>query len=112
MAAVRSVKQREYELIARLAAAGGQQQRRRRDLASLGDGYLVHVPVGSAARKIAVRVLDHPVRQVRSEFRFSHRALSSKLQGTYHRAPDRPNPNSRARRFGTQRVTTLLCSDG
>ena len=29
----------------------------------------------AAASKIAVRVLDHPVRQVRSEFRFSHRAL-------------------------------------
>src|SRR5215472_13791296 len=74
-AAVRSVKQREYELIARLAASGGQQQCRRRDLTSPGHGYLVHVPVGSAASKIAVRVLDHPVRQVRSEFRLSHRDL-------------------------------------
>ena len=29
----------------------------------------------AAANKIAVRVLDHPVRLVRSEFCFSHRAL-------------------------------------
>jgi hypothetical protein len=45
-------------------------------------------------------VLEHPVRQVRSEFRFSHRALPLKLKGTYHQASDRPNPNSRAKRFG------------
>src|SRR5215470_4888927 len=43
-ATVRSVKQREYELIARLAAGRGQQQRRRRDLTSP-----VHMPVGSTA---------------------------------------------------------------
>src|SRR5262249_17021600 len=78
-----SVKQREYELIAGLATGGGQQQCRRRDLTSPGHGYLVHVPVGSAAGKIAVRVLDHPVRQVRSEFRFSHHATPSKLCGSF-----------------------------
>src|SRR5208337_431180 len=60
--AVRSVKQRKYELVAGLAAGGGQQQRRRRDLTLPLHVYLVHVSVGSAARDIALRVLDHPVR--------------------------------------------------
>src|SRR6202042_470349 len=67
--AVRSVKQREDELIAGLSAGGGQQQRRRRDLAPARHVDLVHVPFGSAAGDIAVGVRDHPVRQVRSEFR-------------------------------------------
>src|SRR5439155_7874321 len=42
--AIRSVKQGEYELVARLATGGRQQQRRRGDLASLGQRHLVHVP--------------------------------------------------------------------
>src|ERR1700722_4971557 len=53
-AAVRSVKQWEYELIARFAAGGGQQQRRRCDLTPPRNCYFMHVPVGSAAREIAV----------------------------------------------------------
>src|SRR5271154_3961464 len=74
-AAVCSVKQRKHELFAGLPSNGGQQQRWRRDLAPPWHVYLVHVPVSSTAREIAVGVFDHPIRQVRSEFRFSHHAL-------------------------------------
>src|ERR1700734_2872588 len=73
--AVRSVIQREYELLAGLAASGGEQQRRRRNLTAPRQGRFLHVSVGPAAGEIAVGVLDHPVRQIRSEFRFSHHAL-------------------------------------
>jgi hypothetical protein len=47
--AVRSVKQRKDELLARLAAGGGQQECRRCDLAPSRHVYRVQVSLGSAA---------------------------------------------------------------
>src|SRR6185369_16702477 len=78
-------------------------------LTSLRHRYLVHVPVGSTAREIAVRVLEHPVRQVRSEFRFSHRALPIKAcrEHTIGRRIGQIRIQEQAR-FGAYSVTTLV----
>src|SRR3984957_12828869 len=77
--AVRSVKQRKDELLARLAAGGGQQQCWRCDFAPSRHVYRVHVPLGPAAGEIAAGVLNHKIRQVRSNFRFSHHSLLSEF---------------------------------
>src|SRR5215216_1240159 len=46
----RAVEQREDVLLARFAAGRRQKQRRHGDLGTARLGYLVHVPVGTAAR--------------------------------------------------------------
>jgi len=71
-----SVEQGEYEFLAGFPARSGQEQRRDRHLRVSWRGHSVQVPFITAARAVAIGVVDHPLSKIRGELRLDVDATS------------------------------------